>query len=70
MRDYRRMQQTASGRLVLLATLLKDEGILDRVQLTQDRYLSARLQALERLRPSEDLAALSVLATHAVHRQT
>jgi geranylgeranyl pyrophosphate synthase len=67
-REYRRMQHTESGRLVHLATLLKDEGVSDRIRLTQDRYLSAGLQALEQLRPSDDRAALSLLATYAVHR--
>jgi geranylgeranyl pyrophosphate synthase len=68
-RDYRRMQQTESGRLAHLVALLRDEGILDRIRVTQDRYLSVGLHALEQLRPSKDRAALSVLATHAVHRQ-
>lgn len=69
-REYRRIQQTESGRLVQLAALLKEEGILDRIRLTQDRYLAAGLQALERLRPSEDRAALSVLAMYVVHHHS
>lgn len=69
-REYRRIQQTDSGGLAPLAALLKEEGILDRIRVTQDRYLSAGLQALERLRPSEDRAALSVLATYAVHHHS
>lgn len=69
-REYRRIQQTESDQLVRLAALLKEEGILDRIRLTQNRYLSAGLQALERLRPSENRAALSVLATYAVHHHS
>lgn len=65
-REYRRIQHTEAGWLVQLAALLKDEGILDRVKLTQNRYLSAGLQALECLRPSDERVTLSVLATYAV----
>jgi geranylgeranyl pyrophosphate synthase len=67
LRHYRRIPQTEVGRTVQLAALLKEEGIWDRIQVTQDRYLSAALQALECLRPSDARANLSVLATHAVH---
>jgi len=69
-REYRRIQHTDLDGLVPLAALLKEEGILDRIRLTQDRYLSAGLQALEELRPSEDRTALSVLATYAVHHHS
>lgn len=64
---YRRIPQTEVGRTVQLAALLKEEGIWDRIKVTQDRYLSAALQALECLRPSDERANLSVLATYAVH---
>jgi geranylgeranyl pyrophosphate synthase len=67
LRHYRRIPQTEVGRTVQLAALLKEEGIWDRIQVTQDRYLSAALQALECLRPSDARANLSVLATYAVH---
>src|SRR5262249_20723788 len=64
LRHYRRIPQTEVGRTVQLAALLKEEGIWDRIQVTQDRYVSAALQALERLRPSDARANLSVLATY------
>lgn len=67
-REYQRIQHAESGKLLPLAILLKEEGILDRIRLTQDHYLSAGLQALERIRLSDDRTALSVLATYAVHR--
>src|SRR5580765_453574 len=70
LRHYRRIQQTEAGRTVQLAALLKEEGIWDRIQVTQDRYLSAALQALEGLRPSDERANLSVLATYAVNHHT
>ena len=70
LRQYRRIPQTEAGRTVQLAALLKEEGIWDRIQVTQDRYLSAALQALDCLRPSDERANLSVLATHAVHHHT
>lgn len=66
LQEYRRIPKTEVGRLVKLAALLKEEGILDRVKLTQDRYLSAGLQALERIRASDDRSTLSVLAAYAV----
>jgi geranylgeranyl pyrophosphate synthase len=65
-REYRRIQHTEAGWLVQLAALLKEEGILDRIKVTQNRYLSAGLQALEYLRPSDERVTLSVLATYAV----
>ena len=70
LRHYRRIQQTEAGRTVQLAALLKEEGIWDRIKVTQDRYLSAGLQALECLHPSAERANLSVLATYAVHHHT
>jgi geranylgeranyl pyrophosphate synthase len=70
LRHYHRISQTEAGRAVQLAALLKEEGIWDRIQVTQDRYVSAALQALERLRPSAARANLSVLAMYAVHHHT
>ncbi|OQW35719.1 MAG: hypothetical protein A4E20_09010 [Nitrospira sp. SG-bin2] len=70
LREYRRIPQTEASRPVHLAALLRSEGILDRIKATQDRYLSTGLQALERIRPSDDRAALSVLATYAVHHHS
>jgi geranylgeranyl pyrophosphate synthase len=70
LRQYRRIPQTEAGRLVQLAALLKEEGILDRIKVTQDRYLSAALEALESMGPSDERANLSVLATYAVNHQT
>jgi geranylgeranyl diphosphate synthase, type I len=70
LRQYRRMPQTEAGRSVQLAALLEDEGILDRIKLTQDQYVSAALQALECLCPSDERANLSVLASYAVYHPT
>ncbi len=69
-REYHRIQQTESGQLVQLAALLREEGILDRIRIAQDRYVSIGLQALEHLPPSEDRTALSVLARYAVHHHS
>jgi geranylgeranyl pyrophosphate synthase len=69
-RHYHRIQQTEAGRTVHLVALLKEEGIWDRIQVTQDRYMSAALEALECLHPSAARANLSVLATHTVHHHT
>jgi geranylgeranyl pyrophosphate synthase len=70
LRQYRRIPQAGAGRPVQLAALLKEEGILDRIQGTQDRYLSAALQALECPHPSDERVNLSVLATYAVNHHT
>jgi geranylgeranyl pyrophosphate synthase len=70
LRHYRRIPQAEAGRRVQLATLLKEEGILDRIKATQDRYVSAALQALECIRPSNELTILSVLASAAVTHHT
>lgn len=70
LREYHRIQHTEVGRLVHLAALLKEEGILDRIKVTQDRYLSVGLQALECLRPSDERTTLSVLARYAVHHDS
>jgi geranylgeranyl pyrophosphate synthase len=70
LQHYRLIQQTEAGRTVQLAALLKEEGIWDRIKVTQNRYLSAALQALECLHPSDERANLSVLATYAVHHHT
>ena len=68
--EYRWIQQTEANHLTPLAALLKEERILDRIALTQDRHLSVALQALERLHASEDRDALSVLATYAAHHDS
>jgi geranylgeranyl pyrophosphate synthase len=68
LRQYRRILQTEADRPVQLTALLEEEGILDRIKITQDRYLSAALQALECIRPSNERANLSVLATYAINR--
>ena len=70
LRHYRRIPQTEAGRPAKLAALLKKEGILDRIQVTQDRYVSAALQALECIRPSDERAILSMLAAYAVNHHT
>lgn len=68
--EYRRVQQTETNRPAQLAALLRSEGIFDRIKATQDRYMSAGLQALESIRPSEDRTSLSVLATYAVNHRS
>lgn len=70
LRHYRRIPQTEASRPVQLAALLKEEGILDRITATQNLYVSAALQALESIRPSDARAHLSVLATYAVNHHT
>ena len=70
LRQYRRILQTETDRPVQLTALLEEEGILDRIKITQDRYVSAALQALECIRPSDERANLSVLATYAVNNHT
>ena len=70
LRHYRRIPQTEAGRPAQLAALLKEEGILDRIRVTQNRYVSAALQALECIRPSDERASLSALATYAVNHHT
>jgi geranylgeranyl pyrophosphate synthase len=70
LRQYRRILQAEVGRSVQLVALLKEEGIWDRIQVTQDRYVSAALEALECLHPSDARANLSVLAMSAVHHHT
>jgi len=70
LQHYRLIPRTEAGRPVQLAALLREEGIWDRIQVTQDRYLSAALQALECISPSDARANLSVLATYAVNHHT
>jgi len=70
LRQYRRILQTEVDRPVQLTALLEEEGILDRIKITQDRYLAAALQALECIRPSDERATLSVLASYAVNHHT
>src|SRR5262245_12001321 len=70
LRQYRRIRKTKTNRPVQLAALLKEEGILDRIRVTQDRYLSAARQALDGIGPSDEGANLSVLASYAVDHHT
>ena len=70
LRQYRRIRKTKTNRPVQLAALLKEEGILDRIRVTQDRYLSAARQALDGIGPSDERANLSVLASYAVNQHT
>jgi geranylgeranyl pyrophosphate synthase len=70
LRHYRRILQTEAGRPGQLAALLKEEGILDRIKVTQNQYVSAALQGLECIRPSDARAHLSVLASYAVNHYT
>jgi geranylgeranyl pyrophosphate synthase len=68
-REYARLRKAKDERRVDLVTLLKEEGILDRVKATQNGYLSNAIQALDRLRPDHDVAELEALAFYAVARQ-
>jgi octaprenyl-diphosphate synthase len=70
LRQYRQILQAEVGRSVQLVALLKEEGVWDRIQVTQDRYVSAALQALECLHPSDARTNLSGLATYAVNHHT
>jgi geranylgeranyl pyrophosphate synthase len=70
LRQYRQILQAEVGRSVQLVALLKEEGVWDRIRVTQDRYVSAALQALECLHSSDARTNLSVLATYAVNHHT
>lgn len=70
LQQYRQILRTAGGRQNQLVILLRAEGILDRIQKTQARYLSAALRALDYLRPSDARTHLSVLASYAVDGHT
>ena len=70
LRQYRRILQAEVGRSVQLVALLKEEGVWDRIRVTQDRYVSAALQALECIHPSDARTNLSMLATYAVNHHT
>ncbi|MFO0699214.1 MAG: polyprenyl synthetase family protein [Nitrospira sp.] len=52
-----------------LVTLLREEGIFDRVMATRDEYVSRALQALDQLGCSTDLEVLRTLATCAATHQ-
>jgi geranylgeranyl pyrophosphate synthase len=60
-REYLRIQQRGNERVALLV-LLKEEGILNRVESILERHLSAALQALECLPCSDEVVPLRVLA--------
>jgi geranylgeranyl pyrophosphate synthase len=61
----RLIQRMEQGGGVELVGLLKEEGILERVKTTQAQYVSVALRALDRLRPSDEVAALKALAFYA-----
>jgi len=69
MQYYRQILETDDGRHGQVAVLLKGEGILDRVQHTQAKYLSAALHALDSLRASEARTHLGLLASYAVDQR-
>lgn len=60
-RAYLRIQQRGNERVALLA-LLKEEGIVHRVESIHERHLSTALQALECLPRSDEVVSLRVLA--------
>jgi geranylgeranyl pyrophosphate synthase len=64
-RTYQRMQATGKHDHAELASVLKEEGIGERVRATQERYLAAAMRALDRLRPSDDVMAMKTLALYA-----
>lgn len=69
MQHYHQILETDNGRQAQLAVLLRKEGILDRIQQTQAKYLSAALQALDSLPVSDARTHLSLLASYAIdHR--
>lgn len=69
MQYYRQILETEDGRHGQVAVLLRGEGILDRVQHTQAKYLSAALHALDSLRASEARTHLGLLASYAVDQR-
>ncbi|HEX5544243.1 MAG TPA: hypothetical protein VFX10_02035, partial [Nitrospira sp.] len=69
MQYYRQILETEGGRHGQVAVLLRGEGILDRVQHTQAKYLSAALHALDSLRASEARTHLGLLASYAVDQR-
>ena len=66
MQHYRQIMEAENGRQVQLGILLREEGILDRIQHTQAKYLSAALQALGSLRTSAARKHLGLFASYAV----
>lgn len=69
MEHYRQIVKTEECRQGKLAALLREEGIIDRIQRTQAKYVSAAIQALDYLRASDARAHLSLLASYTVdHR--
>lgn len=66
LQHYRQILETENARHGQVAVLLREEGILDRVQDTQAKYLSASLQALDSLRASEARTHLGLLASYAI----
>lgn len=69
LQHYRQILEAENARHGQIALLLREEGILDRVQNTQAKYLSASLQALDSLRASEARTHLSLLAFYAVDQR-
>ena len=68
-REYHRMQQTDGSCChrwhADLVALLKQEGILDRVKASQDRYRALAVEALDNIFPLHEAASLTVLASYA-----
>lgn len=69
MHHYRQIVETENGKHGQVAVLLREEGILDRIQHTQAKYLSAALHALDSLRASEARTHLGLLAFYAVDQR-
>ena len=64
----RHLLPAVAGRPGRVAAFLKDEGIVDCLKTMRDQHVSAGLQALEQLRPSDGRAHLALLASYAVYR--
>ncbi len=67
-REFHRLHQLEDGRAELVR-LLKAEGIWERVEATRYTYVSAALQALDRLQPSKEVEALKALVFYATTHQ-
>ncbi len=65
-RKVRSLQANMQDIRLDLAAVLKEDGILDRVKVTQHRYLTVALQASEAFHPSHAVVNLSLFASYAL----
>lgn len=63
---YRQIQKDGAARSELI-TLLRTEGIVDRLEAVKKFHLNLALEAAQNFRNSGEMAAL---ASHAIHRNT